>query len=141
MAVKIPTCMGWVWGAVNGGECIVSYETRTKLERLVLLNAMIPAGGWALIATRPATIDEAKELARAAERIESYIGHEATAEVLSRMLGVHVPVNRGMYVPSAGDVALVVRLRKRLAAPQDVKDVTEEDLEFLIVNYVRIEEP
>jgi len=133
--VKIPTCVGGV-----GGECALSHETRTKLDKLVLLNAMVPASNaHSIIVTRPATIDEARELVRAAESIESYIGHEATANLLTSVFGVQVPVNRGMYVPSAGDIALVVRLKKRLASPQQDVNVTENDLEFLIVNYVRIE--
>ena len=104
-------------------------------EKLVLLNALvtnpyIPM----LLKTRPASIDEVKELMRG-KSIESYIGHEATAKVLSQLLETNVPVSRAMYEPMPGDVAVVVRLKKRLEKPDDVKNVSVNDLEFIVVVY------
>jgi hypothetical protein len=106
-------------------------------EKLVLLNALvtnpyIPM----LLKTRPASIDEVKELMRG-KSIESYIGHEATARVLSHLLEADVPVSRAMYKPLPGDIAVVARLKKRLEKPEDIKNVSIDDLEFIIVEYYR----
>jgi hypothetical protein len=49
---------------------------------------------------------------------QSAIGHQATAEILTELLGVAVPVNRINYVQGVGDVAIVFKLRGR--APEGV---------------------
>jgi intergrase/recombinase len=106
---------------------------------VVLLNALVPSSDQpALIATKPLSVDEARRLVKAAKRIESFVGHASTAELLTRMLGIKVACTRNMYVPREGDIGLVVRLKKRLAKPEDAKNITEHDLEFLLVEYVRI---
>jgi sporulation protein YlmC with PRC-barrel domain len=88
-----------------------------------------------VIVTLPTNIENVKAIVQRAESVESYIGHEATAKLLTELLGREVPMNRSEYVPEVGDIAIVVRLKRRLATPQDVKDVKVEDLEFHIVNY------
>jgi chemotaxis signal transduction protein len=136
--VRLPTCRGQLFGAVDLGECIYHEETVLweKLKKVVLLNAVVTRSDKpTLMVTMPATVDEVKSLIRVAERIESYIGHESTARMLSTLLGVEVGVSRAMYMPERGDIAVVVRLKKRLEKPEDVKNVRAEDVEFLIVNY------
>ena len=106
-------------------------------EKLVLLNALVTNPYMPmLLKTRPATIDEVRELLRG-KSIESYIGHEATARVLSQLLEADVSVSRAMYKPLPGDTAVVVKLKKRLEKPEDVKNVSVDDLEFIIVEYYR----
>jgi hypothetical protein len=41
-----------------------------------------------------------------------------------------------MYTPRDGDLAVVVRLKKRLEKPEDVKNITENDIEFIEVRYI-----
>jgi hypothetical protein len=41
-----------------------------------------------------------------------------------------------MYSPRDGDLAIVVRLKKRLEKPEDIKNVTENDIEFIEVRYI-----
>jgi hypothetical protein len=84
--------------------------------------------------TRPVTLEEVRELVKGRE-IESYIGHESTARLLSQLLSVSVPFNRAVYDPRPGDIGIVVRLRKRLEKPEDIKDVKESDVEFILVEY------
>jgi hypothetical protein len=48
------------------------------------------------------------------EAFESAIGHQATAEVLSELLGVKVDVNRINYEQGVGDLAVVFKLRGRI---------------------------
>jgi len=112
-------------------------ELKSGKEKLVLLNALvtnpyIPM----LLKTTPTTINEVRELVKR-KSIESYIGHEATARVLSQLLEADVPVSRAMYKPLPGDIAVVARLKKRLEKPEDIKNVSIDDLEFIIVEYYR----
>ncbi len=70
-----------------------------------------------------------------AKTVESYIGHEATAQVLSTLSGREIPANRAMYTPKYDDFAIVVRLKKRLEKPEDVKNVSLSDFEFAVLWY------
>jgi len=104
-------------------------------QKIVFLNALVTSSRLPLtLRTRPISIDEARTLVGGKE-ITSFIGHEATAKLLSSILAVDIPVNRGMYDPRPGDVAVVVRLKKRLEKPEDVQNVSESDVEFILVEY------
>jgi hypothetical protein len=105
-------------------------------NKVVLLNALVPVSDKpAIIISIPITVEEAKTLIKNAEKIESYIGHEATAKLLSVIFEREISMSRGMYIPQNEDIAIVVRLRKRLEKPEDVKNVKLEDIEFLLVRY------
>ena len=121
---------------IEGPENTAEFILKEYSGRVVLLNALVPYNGF--IYVDGADIYLAHDLvhgARARLRpVESYIGHESTAQLLSKTLGFEVKVNRGIYTPQQGDVALVFRLRGR---PQgDVKEVRLEDLEISIVYYL-----
>jgi len=104
-------------------------------KKIILLNALITSSKIPLtLRTRPITVDEVRTLV-AGKEIASFIGHEATAQLLSTMLSANIPMNRGMYDPKPGDTAVVVRLKKRLDKPEDIKDVKESDVEFILVEY------
>ena len=109
---------------------------KSVIEKVVLLNALVPVSDKpAITISVPVTVEEAKTLIIKAKKIESYIGHEATAKLLSQIFEREVQVNRGMYVPQNWDSAIVVRLKKRLEKPEDVRNVTEKDIELLLVRY------
>ena len=55
----------------------------------------------------------------------SAIGHEATTKLLSRILGVEIPVNRVRIAMEPGDVALVFRVLQRLP---EGKVLSEDEL-------------
>ena len=57
-------------------------------------------------------LEEARELVRA-DRYFSAVGHQATAEILTDLLGVQVPMNRIAYEQPPGEVALVFKLKGR----------------------------
>jgi uncharacterized protein (UPF0248 family) len=40
-----------------------------------------------------------------------------------------------MYDPKPDDTAVVIRLKKRLEKPEDVKNITINDIEFILVEY------
>ncbi len=44
----------------------------------------------------------------------SAIGHQATADILTRILGIDVPMNRASIEMDCGDIAVVFRLLQRL---------------------------
>jgi hypothetical protein len=56
----------------------------------------------------------------------SAVGHESTAQVLSSLLGVPVPVNRIQYVQQASDLAIVFKLRGR---PPEGRVLTVQEIE------------
>jgi len=134
-------CLDSVCGCGCGCSCnvwISKYPVTEKsvVEKIVLLNALVPASNKpAITISMPITVEEARELIRKAEKIESYIGHEATAKLLTQLFEKEIPVNRTMYTPQDRDLAIVVRLKKRLEKPEDVKNVKPEDIEFLLVRY------
>jgi hypothetical protein len=105
------------------------------MSKIVFLNAVITSNKMPLtLKTRPVTLEKVREIVKNRE-IESYIGHEATAFLLSQLLSREISVNRAMYEPQISDVAIVVRLKRRLEKPEDVKNVKPEDLEFILVEY------
>lgn len=63
-----------------------------------------------------ATLEEVRQLV--AEGFESGVGHQGTAQVLSELLGVQVPVNRVQVSLKKGQVAIVFQLMVRLAEGQ-----------------------
>jgi STIV B116-like len=66
---------------------------------------------------QPVRADYAASLARAFHgcgKLQSAIGHQATAAVLSELLGVPVEMNRIAYVQPVGHVALVFKLKGRV---------------------------
>ena len=135
----IPELTTWLWGGPPS-QCMEAIELlelkRVKLEKVILLNAFVIPKKPMVIITMPTNSENVKAIVRhAGNRIESYVGHESTARLLSELLSIEVPVNRSEYEPRVGDIAVVVRLKRRLQSPQDIKEVKLEDLEFYVVNY------
>lgn len=60
----------------------------------------------------PLTADEAARLV--GDDYQSAIGHEASAQFLSALLGIEVPANRIAITMQPGDRALVLRIKQRL---------------------------
>ena len=88
------------------------------MKKLVLLNAPITTvhGDFRF---SPLILAEARNLVREfvenQKRIESAIGHAATAEVLSELLDYKVEPNRIEFLQTTNDVALVFKLKSRVA--------------------------
>jgi hypothetical protein len=56
----------------------------------------------------------------------SAIGHDSTAQILTELLGVDIPVNRIQFEQEAGQTALVFKLNGR---PPEGKILTKEEIE------------
>lgn len=93
-------------------------------KKLALLNTSIltNAGTYSL---QDITLSEARRLVQTNE-LDSAIGHASTAEIMTSLLGVDVPVNRQMFSQDAGQQALVFKLNGR---PQEGKILTREEIE------------
>jgi hypothetical protein len=83
---------------------------------------------------REASLEEVKELLSNGT-FTSAIGHQATAELLTKLLNIQVPFNRTQIQLSSSDILIVFQLLTRL---EEGKILTEEELaklqfKFLIV--------
>jgi hypothetical protein len=58
----------------------------------------------------------------------SAIGHESTAQILSDLLGIDVPVNRIQFAQQEEQTALVFKLQGR---PPEGKILTREEIETI----------
>lgn len=104
----------------------------TTYPLAVLNTAIVTTDGDYRI--RTITLEEAQQLARAAE-IDSAVGHESTAQILTNLLGVEVPVNRQLFEQAVGQPALVFKLNGRPPEGQilSAEELTEVGFTFKIL--------
>ena len=83
---------------------------------LILLNTSILTSFGTYI-YQPLTLEESRSLVgefqQAGKQIKSAIGHQATAELLSELLGIAVADNRSDAKQAVGTLALVFKLKIR----------------------------
>ncbi|MEU6710032.1 DUF1874 domain-containing protein [Nonomuraea sp. NPDC046802] len=76
----------------------------------ILNTSIVTADGTYILAS--ITLEEARTLV-AASPIDSAVGHESTAALLTTLLGVNVPTNRQLFAQQVGQRALVCKLNGR----------------------------
>jgi len=110
------------------------------MGKLYLLNALIMPvelgeGQSAMFVATKIDKTFARALARAHDKedIVSAIGHEATAKILSEILGIEVKTNRIAVSMERGDFAIVCKVKKRLAEGEVLKELKDEDIELYFV--------
>jgi len=81
---------------------------------------------------RKISLKEAKEILSEIDFI-SAVGHEATAKVLSELLGINIPFNRITVKLRPGDMCVHFSLKTRLP---EGKILTEEELKQLEYEFV-----
>ncbi len=92
---------------------------------LSMLNPLPPTGRT--LTVRPVSLEEVKNLLREGEYV-SAVGHPATAEVMSALLGVEVPPNRVSITLQVGDTLVVFQLGVRL---EEGKILSSEEVQDL----------
>lgn len=60
--------------------------------------------------------------------LDSAVGHDATAAILTTLLGVEVPVNRQLFAQEPGQQALIFKLNGR---PEPGKELSQDELEAI----------
>jgi len=96
------------------------------MSKLALLNTTI-ATVDGIFEVRTVSLEKAIKLAKDNENnLLSAIGHESTAQIMTELLGVSVPVNRIQFAQEIGQAALVFKLKGR--APEGVI-LTKEEIE------------
>lgn len=63
------------------------------------------------------TLEQAQKLVNENE-FTSYIGHQATSEIISILLGTEVPMNRQQFKQEIGQKAIIFKLNSRLQEGQ-----------------------
>lgn len=75
------------------------------------------------------TLEEAQKLAKEnKENILSAVGHQSTADILTELLGLEIPVNRINFIQETQQSALVFKLNGR--APEGVI-LSKEEIEAI----------
>jgi hypothetical protein len=77
----------------------------------ILNGAIITADGE--YSCRTISLEECKKLIQSAPKIISAVGHKATAEIITDLLGIEVTLNRINFHQEAGQQALVFKLNSR----------------------------
>ncbi len=94
---------------------------------LALLNTSIITSEG-LYSLKNISLEEARTLARSAVELDSAIGHASTAQIMTTLLGVDVPVNRQMFAQKVGQSALVFKLNGR---PEEGRILTAKEIETI----------
>lgn len=98
-------------------------------------SAMMPVEG--VYKLRKITVDEARMVVAKAAKIESYIGYPDTANYMSHVLGIEVPISRAETTLEDGDIMLICRLRYRVQNPQEKGKFVpkDDDFEWFVAEY------
>lgn len=70
------------------------------------------------------TLEQAQKLVNDND-FDSYIGHQATSEILSILLGTEVPMNRQQFKQEIGQKAIIFKLNSRLQEGQVLTTIQE----------------
>ena len=94
--------------------------------KLALLNTSILTS-TGLFSLDDITLTEARELVQEnLNELDSAIGHQSTAEIMSSLLEVEIPVNRQVFQQQVEQKALVFKLNGR---PEEGEVLTVDDIE------------
>lgn len=93
--------------------------------KIVFFNCSIMTAEGIFI-KKKVSLNTVKELISKSDIIESAIGHESTAQILSELTGIDIPVNRVKYIQQPDEIAVVFQLRSR---PNEGKILTREEIE------------
>lgn len=110
-------------------------------KRLIFLNAPILTA-YGEYDFKLCSAEEAKKLIKRFEEADleiiSAVGHQATAELMSEVLGYKIEMNRHTFTQTTDDVAVVFRLKKRAKEGEILKrkDIEKIGYEFGVLTKV-----
>ena len=114
-------------------ELAMQAQTQIPMRgKIYLVNAFSISMVEPLLQRRPVTLrlerisTETVKLFLTSQSFISAIGHAATANALSKILGINVPVNRTTITMSEGDLLIVFQLSVGRLPPG--KELTEEEI-------------
>lgn len=88
------------------------------MKHLLLNSAMMPApGNYSLRELSAADFGSAVKAAYLDDTLVSYIGYQQTADLISDLASVPIPLNRAETHVANGDVLLIARLKYRVGDP------------------------
>ena len=107
------------------------------MKKIGILNTAIATadGDYTL---RTISLPEARELV-AANDIDSAVGHDATASLLTSLLGVEIPMSRQFFSQERGQEALVFKLNGRPAPGVELDLAGLEEVGFTLKVLTRID--
>lgn len=97
------------------------------MRRIVFFNCSIMTDTGVFVKEKT-FLRKVKKIMEKTKNIESAIGHESTAEILTELTGRKIPVRRVKYVQQTfpEEMAIVFQLRSR---PDEGKILTREEIE------------
>ncbi|HSK74224.1 MAG TPA: DUF1874 domain-containing protein [Pyrinomonadaceae bacterium] len=95
------------------------------MKRLVLLNAPVLTV-YGKFEFKPLSINEARQIIREAETVESAVGHAATAEIMAELLDYKIEANRIEFYQKIDEAVLIFKLKKRVG---EGKVLNREEIE------------
>lgn len=93
--------------------------------KVYLFNTSIITGGAGNYSLIHSSINEFRKIWYAANEKVSAIGHEATAQVFSTILGEKIEVNRVQAIQQPDEIALVLKMRGRIPEGTILTDIEE----------------
>jgi Domain of unknown function (DUF1874). len=90
--------------------------------------------GDAILKARTVTIGDVKKALENSSFV-SAVGHEATAQIMSELIGVSIPYNRAPIKLKAGDTLVVFQLLKRL---EEGRVLSSDEIKALPYKFVAV---
>jgi hypothetical protein len=103
------------------------------MTKLAFLNTTIATANDATFKLQTLTLAEAKRKAQSAGATQSHVGHQATADTMTKVLGVEIPMDRTPLAQEVGQEALALKLNIRL---EEGQVLSEEELEEVGYQFV-----
>jgi len=109
---------------------------------------MLPEGKYNRMVVFDTTIEEiwtdpkGKIGSAYAEEVVSAVGHQATAEIFSAVLGVHIPMNRIQISLKEGDIVIVGQLKERLPEGKvlSIQEMAEMPISWKVIKLLEDED-
>lgn len=102
----------------------------------------LPQGANMIIRAREITLEQAKDLVKSHYMngtLQSAVGHQATADLLTRVLGITIPMNRVEIYLGLYDSILAFSLNRRLREGEVITDISKlEEIGFRFILYEAI---